>query len=85
MVKPLGVMSSSGTKQNRPAAADRLVSPTEESGLRCLVRYCRSLPLYLVHRDRFEVGGADEIRTRDLRRAKAALSQLSYGPSGVFC
>ena len=34
---------------------------------------------------RFEVGGADEIRTRDLRRAKAALSQLSYGPSGVFC
>ncbi len=33
---------------------------------------------------RFKVGGADEIRTRDLRRAKAALSQLSYGPSGVF-
>lgn len=28
-----------------------------------------------------EVGGAEEIRTPDLRRAKAALSQLSYGPS----
>ena len=28
-------------------------------------------------------GGAEEIRTPDLRRAKAALSQLSYGPSGV--
>ena len=27
-------------------------------------------------------GGAEEIRTPDLRRAKAALSQLSYGPSG---
>ena len=27
------------------------------------------------------VGGAEEIRTPDLRRAKAALSQLSYGPS----
>ena len=26
-------------------------------------------------------GGAEEIRTPDLRRAKAALSQLSYGPS----
>ena len=26
------------------------------------------------------VGGAEEIRTPDLRRAKAALSQLSYGP-----
>src|SRR5579871_1210228 len=25
-------------------------------------------------------GGAEEIRTPDLRRAKAALSQLSYGP-----
>jgi hypothetical protein len=24
--------------------------------------------------------GAEEIRTPDLRRAKAALSQLSYGP-----
>jgi hypothetical protein len=30
-------------------------------------------------------GGAEEIRTPDLRRAKAALSQLSYGPSGVLC
>ena len=29
-----------------------------------------------------DVGGAEEIRTPDLRRAKAALSQLSYGPSG---
>lgn len=29
------------------------------------------------------IGGAEEIRTPDLRRAKAALSQLSYGPSGV--
>lgn len=29
------------------------------------------------------VGGAEEIRTPDLRRAKAALSQLSYGPSRV--
>jgi hypothetical protein len=28
-------------------------------------------------------GGAEEIRTPDLRRAKAALSQLSYGPSGM--
>ena len=28
-------------------------------------------------------GGAEEIRTPDLRRAKAALSQLSYGPSGL--
>jgi hypothetical protein len=26
------------------------------------------------------IGGAEEIRTPDLRRAKAALSQLSYGP-----
>ena len=26
------------------------------------------------------VGGAEEIRTPDLRRARAALSQLSYGP-----
>lgn len=31
------------------------------------------------------VGGAEEIRTPDLRRAKAALSQLSYGPSGGLC
>ena len=30
------------------------------------------------------VGGAEEIRTPDLRRAKAALSQLSYGPSRDF-
>ena len=30
------------------------------------------------------IGGAEEIRTPDLRRAKAALSQLSYGPSGAF-
>ena len=28
-------------------------------------------------------GGAEEIRTPDLRRAKAALSQLSYGPFRV--
>ena len=28
-----------------------------------------------------EMGGAEGIRTPDLRRAKAALSQLSYGPS----
>jgi hypothetical protein len=43
-VKPVGGgLSRSGTKQNRPAAADRLVSPTEESGLRRLARYCRSL------------------------------------------
>ena len=27
-------------------------------------------------------GGAEGIRTPDLRRAKAALSQLSYGPNG---
>ena len=27
------------------------------------------------------VGGAEEIRTPDLRLAKAALSQLSYGPT----
>jgi hypothetical protein len=26
------------------------------------------------------VGGAEEIRTPDIRLAKAALSQLSYGP-----
>ncbi len=30
------------------------------------------------------VGGAEEIRTPDLRRAKAALSQLSYGPLRAF-
>ena len=30
------------------------------------------------------IGGAEEIRTPDLRRAKAALSQLSYGPSRVL-
>ena len=41
-------------------------------------------PGLLVLRVRFQVGGAEEIRTPDLRRAKAALSQLSYGPSGVF-
>jgi hypothetical protein len=29
------------------------------------------------------VGGAEEIRTPDLRRAKAALSQLSYGPTSL--
>ena len=34
-------------------------------------------------RDSEKPGGADEIRTRDLRRAKAALSQLSYGPMRV--
>jgi hypothetical protein len=28
--------------------------------------------------------GAEEIRTPDLRRAKAALSQLSYGPKKAF-
>ena len=27
------------------------------------------------------VGGADRVRTDDLRRARAALSQLSYSPS----
>ncbi len=32
-----------------------------------------------------ESGGAEEIRTPDLRRAKAALSQLSYGPMGRRC
>jgi hypothetical protein len=30
-----------------------------------------------------ETGGADEDRTRDLLLAKQALSQLSYGPSGL--
>ena len=35
-------------------------------------------------RDSEKPGGADEIRTRDLRRAKAALSQLSYGPMWVW-
>ena len=29
----------------------------------------------------FHLGGAEGIRTPDLRRAKAALSQLSYGPA----
>ena len=28
------------------------------------------------------IGGAEGIRTPDLRRAKAALSRLSYGPAG---
>ena len=28
------------------------------------------------------IGGAEEARTPDIRLAKAALSQLSYGPSG---
>jgi hypothetical protein len=30
------------------------------------------------------IGGAEEIRTPDLRYAKAALSQLSYGPFGYL-
>jgi hypothetical protein len=30
-------------------------------------------------------GGAEGIRTPDLRRAKAALSQLSYGPRHAWC
>ena len=38
----------------------------------------RSLPALLPNA---RAGGAEEIRTPDLRRAKAALSQLSYGPT----
>jgi hypothetical protein len=39
----------------------------------------RGLPPNAVPFRRY-LGGAEEIRTPDLRRAKAALSQLSYGP-----
>ena len=31
-------------------------------------------------RSRYQAGGADRVRTDDLRLAKAALSQLSYSP-----
>ena len=44
----------------------------------------RALLSYPIPLDRvYCLGGAEEIRTPDLRRAKAALSQLSYGPAGV--
>jgi hypothetical protein len=52
-------------------------------------RRLRRVPCYLAlllgtHGCPYQVGGAEEIRTPDLRRAKAALSQLSYGPSRVW-
>ena len=33
---------------------------------------------------RFPTSGADRIRTGDLSRARGALSQLSYGPTGTL-
>ena len=48
-----------------------------------VLRTWRNLPLTLQRR-RGRTGGAEEIRTPDLRRAKAALSQLSYGPRRVW-
>src|SRR5215203_6888673 len=39
-----------------------------------LLLLCKTCKTYIF------VGGAEGIRTPDLRRAKAALSQLSYGP-----
>ena len=39
------------------------------------------IPLAAARASPFVGGGAEGIRTPDLRRAKAALSQLSYGPA----
>ena len=49
----------------------------------CLACYRGSLVRPGLRGHSLDVGGAEEIRTPDLRRAKAALSQLSYGPSRV--
>ncbi len=74
------VLDNRRTKQNRPAAADRLSIPLRVRPLVVLACYCCSL-LVLGRWPVAMVGGAEEIRTPDLRLAKAALSQLSYGPS----
>ena len=73
--------SSPEAKQNRPATADRCPIRCVEKRLVGFACYadCSSLIPRLAQAG---VGGAEEIRTPDLRRAKAALSQLSYGPSG---
>ena len=45
---------------------------------------CSNQLSYAPHRtDATQIGGANEIRTRDLLLAKQALYQLSYGPEGL--
>ena len=84
IVKPVAE-SQRAMGKTKPARRGRPVGQSD--GRR---RFTTSWSLSLVSpsvvpfKDRCESGGADEIRTRDLRRAKAALSQLSYGPSGVI-
>ena len=65
-------------KQNRPAAAGRLALRCALLPLVCCA--CYRWSLISGSRAISVVGGAEEIRTPDLRRAKAALSQLSYDP-----
>ena len=43
--------------------------------------WCFAFRVSLPRQQIVGAGGAEEIRTPDLRRARAALSQLSYGPA----
>lgn len=67
-------------QQNRPTLQAGRKASNGEGGYGVV----RSIVVLLAPlRGWFDVGGAEEIRTPDLRLAKAALSQLSYGPSGT--
>ena len=67
------------TKAGPPQRTGMRSFSTVSARLGSLPSYCRVPPICPFGPG--PGGGAEEIRTPDLRRAKAALSQLSYGPS----
>ncbi len=69
------------TDKTKPArSGGPVVLPLRVRPLVFLACYRVSLMLFSAEVPWLVVGGAEEIRTPDLRLAKAALSQLSYGP-----
>ena len=66
----------------RCAFGHSLITPRESLLASFLVR-CASPRGLRIAAPRWAAGGAEGIRTPDLRRAKAALSQLSYGPGSL--
>ena len=77
------------TNKNRPATASRFTAWSERGAVSWFPLLCRcpsdSCFRNTVWRSALRlswIGGAEEARTPDIRLAKAALSQLSYGPSG---
>src|SRR6185436_4863117 len=69
--------------QNKTGPQRRAGWPSVALSLRLAVLPCYCGRLLFPGLGLNVAGGAEEIRTPDLRRAKAALSQLSYGPSRV--